>query len=240
MKCFSDKATVPSKKRTHLLRKIGILFSVMLLTTLLSACNSGQESPAQSDGQMKTSSWQPQEIVLKDGIPYTEDAQGNLNQLGEAILPPTEWEFQDLAGRNEATTLEGNPDVQGELVTQTSGWLVVTYTRGDTYVYRTEDGGCTWTETNAPDLVYVPGVVGFINEDRLIIAEKLFAGAPVFITKDGGESWEQIEMPDELAEVKSIDVTGEKIIMSAQNGDEEWEITSFDLGDTWSITQSLQ
>lgn len=240
MKCVYDKATVPSKKRTHLLRKIDILVSAMLLTTLLSACNSAQEAPIPSDKQMKTSSWQPQEIVLKDGIPYTEDAQGNLNQLGEAILPPAEWEFQDLAGRNGATTLEGNPDVQGELVTQTNGWLVVTYTRGDTYVYRTEDGGCTWTETNAPDLVYVPGVVGFINEDHLIIAEKLFAGAPVFITKDGGESWEQIEMPDELAEVKSIDVTREKIIMSAQNGDEEWEITSFDLGDTWSITQSLQ
>lgn len=116
----------------------------------------------------------------------------------------------------------------------------VTTQRMRTYVYKTSDGGSTWIETNAPDILYVSGAVGFINEDRLIIAEKLFVEAPVFITKDGGENWEQIEMPDELTEVKSIDVTGEKIIMSAQHGDEEWEITSLDLGDTWSITQSLQ
>lgn len=88
----------------------------------------------------------------------------------------------------------------------------MTYTKGDTYVYKTSDGGSTWIETNAPDILYVSGAVGFINEDRLIIAEKLFVEAPVFITKDGGENWEQIEMPDELTEVKSIDVTGEKLL----------------------------
>ncbi len=180
------------------------------------------------------------EIILENGIPYSTDEQENRIQLGEALQPPAEWKNQDLGGRDEATTLIGSPDVEGELISQTDGWLVVTYTRGDTYVYKTSDGGSTWVETNAPDILYVPGAVGFINEDRLIIAEKLFVSSPVFITKDGGENWEQIEMPDELAEVNSIDVTGEQIIMNAQRGDEEWEITSLDLGNTWSTTQSLQ
>lgn len=39
----------------------------------------------------------------------------------------------------------------------------------------------------------------------------LLVGAPVYITRDGGESWEQIEMPDEKAEVKKIEVTDELI-----------------------------
>lgn len=116
----------------------------------------------------------------------------------------------------------------------------MTYTRGDTYVYKTSDGGSTWVETNAPDILYVPGAVGFINEDRLIIAEKLFVGAPVFITKDGGESWEQVEMPNERAVVQRIEVTKDKIVMFVQKGEERWEMESFDLGDSWSIIQSLQ
>ena len=31
--------------------------------------------------------------------------------------------------------------------------------------------GNTWAETNTPDLLYVPDIVGFINKDCLIIAE---------------------------------------------------------------------
>ena len=91
-----------------------------------------------------------------------------------------------------------------------------------------------------PDLLYVPGAVGFINKDRLIIAEKLFVGAPVFVTKDGGESWEQMVMPDEKAEVKTIDVTEEGITIVAEEGEKRWEMESLDLGDSWSTVQSLQ
>lgn len=239
MKFICESATVTVKRmRESLTKKRLTVFSLLLvLIVSLTACSQSQELPEASGEPMD---WERQEIILENGIPYSTDEQGNCTQLGEALQPPAEWKDQNLGGRDEATTLIGSPDVKGELISQTDGWLVVTYARGDTYVYKTSDGGSTWVETNAPDILYVPGAVGFINEDRLIIAEKLFTGAPVFITKDGGESWEEIEMPDELAEVKSIDVTGEKIVMSAQKSDEEWEITSLDLGDTWSTTQSLQ
>lgn len=243
MKFICESATVTTQRmRTYLRRnRIDVLLLLLVLIVSLTACSQSQGLPETSGASMTDDQeWECQEIFLEDGIPYSMDEQGNRIQLGDALQPPAEWKNQDLGGRNEATTLIGNPDVQGELISPTDGWLVVTYTKGDTYVYKTSDGGSAWIETNAPDILYVPGAVGFINEDRLIIAEKLFVEAPVFITKDGGENWEQIEMPDELTEVKSIDVTGEKIIMSAQHGDEEWEITSLDLGDTWSITQSLQ
>lgn len=98
----------------------------------------------------------------------------------------------------------------------------------------------TWAETNTPDLLYVPDIVGFINKDCLIIAEKLFVGAPVYITRDGGESWEQIEMPDEKAEVKKIEVTDELITMTVEKDAEIWVMKSSDLGESWSTVQSLQ
>ena len=109
-----------------------------------------------------------------------------------------------------------------------------------TYVYKSADGGNTWAETNTPDLLYVPDIVGFINKDCLIIAEKLFVGAPVYITRDGGESWEQIEMPDEKAEVKKIEVTDELITMTVEKDAEIWVMKSSDLGESWSTVQSLQ
>lgn len=239
MKFICESATVIIQRLGTSLKKnrIDVFILLLVLTASLAACSQSQELPEASG---ETMDWERQEIILEDGIPWSVDEQGNRIQLGEALQPPAEWENQDLGGRNEATTLIGDPDVQGALISQTDGWLVVTYTRGDTYVYKTSDGGSTWVETNAPDILYVPGAVGFINEDRLIIAEKLFVGAPVFITKDGGESWEQVEMPNERAVVQRIEVTKDKIVMFVQKGEERWEMESFDLGDSWSIIQSLQ
>lgn len=208
---------------------------------LLAACNQNQGASEQAGEQIKDASeWKKQEIILKNGVPYAMDEQGDSTKLGEAIQPPDEWKDQDLGGRNDASTLNGKPDVQGELVSPTDGWLVLTYTRGDTYVYKSADGGNTWAETNTPDLLYVPDIVGFINKDCLIIAEKLFVGAPVYITRDGGESWEQIEMPDEKAEVKKIEVTDELITMTVEKDAEIWVMKSSDLGESWSTVQSLQ
>ena len=239
MKFICESATVIIQRLGTSLKKnrIDVFILLLVLTASLAACSQSQELPEASG---ETMDWERQDIILEDGIPWSVDEQGNRIQLGEALQPPAEWENQDRGGRNEATTLSGDPDVQGALISQTDGWLVVTYTRGDTYVYKTSDGGSTWVETNAPDILYVPGAVGFINEDRLIIADKLFVGAPVFITKDGGESWEQVEMPNERAVVQRIEVTKDKIVMFVQKGEERWEMESFDLGDSWSIIQSLQ
>lgn len=221
--------------------KVTIILSIIAIVVLLAACNQNQGDSEQVGKQIKdTSEWKNQEIILENGVPYAIDEQGSSTQLGEAIQPPDEWEDQDLGGRNDASTLNGSPDVQGELVSPTDGWLVVTYTKGDTYIYKSSDGGSTWTETNAPDLLYVPGIVGFVNKDCLIIAEKLFVGAPVYITKDGGESWKQIEMPDEKAEVKKIDVTEELITMIVEKDTETWVMESSDLGESWSTVQPLQ
>lgn len=238
---LSDSADAPEQNRRISNEPDGEMVTIIALVVLLAACNQNQGASEQAGEQIKDASeWKKQEIILKNGVPYAMDEQGDSTKLGEAIQPPDEWKDQDLGGRNDASTLNGKPDVQGELVSPTDGWLVLTYTRGDTYVYKSADGGNTWAETNTPDLLYVPDIVGFINKDCLIIAEKLFVGAPVYITRDGGESWEQIEMPDEKAEVKKIEVTDELITMTVEKDAEIWVMKSSDLGESWSTVQSLQ
>ncbi len=109
----------------------------------------------------------------------------------------------------------------------------------DTYVYRTADGGLTWTETNSPvgtedNYTWLPGQVGFLSADRLLIAYRLYNGTPVFLTKDGGATWEALEMPQDLAyEVENIRVNGNAVTISL-SGD-AGSMVSRDLGDTWEL-----
>lgn len=42
------------------------------------------------------------------------------------------------------------------------------------------------------------------------------------------------------AVIALVILTKDKIVMFVQKGEERWEMESFDLGDSWSIIQSLQ
>lgn len=106
--------------------KVTIILLIIALVVLLAACNQNQGASEQAGEQIKDASeWKKQEIILKNGVPYAMDEQGDSTKLGEAIQPPDEWKDQDLGGRNDASTLNGKPDVQGELVSPTDGWLVL-------------------------------------------------------------------------------------------------------------------
>jgi beta-lactamase regulating signal transducer with metallopeptidase domain len=171
---------------------------------------------------------------------------GEIVQTSTPVPPPAEWAAQELAGRNEATALFAPTYFCAGLVSSKEGWLVVSYSRGvaaaDTYVYRTADGGLTWTETNGPECVensdtypWLPNQLGFISGDRLLIAYRRFRGTPVFLTKDGGESWVSLEMPEDLAyEVESIQVDGTTVTI-ALSGDAGYMVSP-DRGDTWAYT----
>lgn len=161
-------------------------------------------------GQPADESWKTAELMVdQDGIPYRRDAgETEWTRLGEAIAPPAEWAEQDLAGRNEATALSGADEYRAALVSAADGWLTATYGRGvaaaDTYVYRTEDGGTTWTEATPPDTAWHLSAVGFLSAQRAILAERRFDGAPVHFTADGGRTWEEIPLPDGAYEVEAI------------------------------------
>lgn len=76
-------------------------------------------------------------------------------ELDTLVPVPAEWAGQDLAGRDEAESLEGLLSGTGGMSDGLNGWFVFAIGHGvggaDTYVYRTRDGGRTWQETGRPD-----------------------------------------------------------------------------------------
>lgn len=101
------------------------------------------EAQAPLDNQ---SEWAGRYYTLLDGVPVARYAgETGWTPLGPAVAPPREWEYEDLAGRDTATTLFGEPGISMQMVDAQNGWLAATYGHGvggaDTYVYRTHDGG---------------------------------------------------------------------------------------------------
>ena len=222
-----------------------IAVSVILSMTVLCAFGRWEESGTASD-----SAWWPTAQISVDeaGVPcvhYVDEA-GEHDRYGEPIPAPKEWAGQDLAGRNEATTLQYSPEeFWAQLVSPSDGWLVACCGRGtggaDTYVYKTSDGGRTWTETAMPGTSWHIAAVGFLSPDRLIVAQQLFDGAPVFLTKDGGDTWEEIKIPEtgKVMEAGDIYVYGNEVqIALFGDGSSTWTLISEDLGDTWILDEN--
>lgn len=192
------------------------------------------------------SAQRPMELKIEDGVPYgRSSADTDWVRLGEAISPPAEWAKDDLAGRNTATTLIGEPEIVAQMVDRVHGWIVVTYGRGvaaaDTYVYRSSDKGKTWQQCAAPPLTWLVSEVGAISEDRLLIGGRLFDEAPVFLTTDGGATWQEIQTPDPDAELQSVEIGNGTVTLTLALGTAEtWTMVSGDLGDTWEVIRAAQ
>lgn len=188
--------------------------------------------------------WRTAKITLdEDGVPYIDYQYGDTTEFlnGEPIPAPRAWADDDLAGRNSAKYLEGSPDVWAKLVSPADGWLAACYGRegaaADTYVYKTGDGGMTWTEVAMPGTGGRIADVGFLSPDRLIVAQQLFGGAPCFITKDGGESWEEIELPDgQVLEIGFFAYADAVYMDVGAHGSDPNAVSmiSYDMGDTWT------
>lgn len=203
--------------------------------------------PAEEDLRLGDA-WKTAEITVdQEGVPhirYVLSDGGEEMWNGEPIPAPREWADQDLAGRSEATALmggEGYPEIWAKMVSPTDGWLVACYGRGvaaaDTYVYKTSSRGVTWDEVAMPGTSWHIADVGFLSADRLIVAQRLFDGAPCFITKDGGENWEEIELPD--TQVLSISFDGNTVAMDIGAHEDDpatYTMLSSDKGDSWTIS----
>ena len=225
-------------------RLAGAMVAVVALLTLstLAAFGQAKEAPAASSHD---DAWKTAVITVQEnGIPYIQYEDGK-KDLSEAPIPaPREWADADQAERNQAQYLSFSPHIWAELVSPTDGWLVTCYASGesaDTYVYKTADGGITWTEVSMPGTNWHIAAVGFLTPDRLIVAQQLYEGeAPCLITKDGGETWEKVDLPD--VQVLSIGPAGpntQTIVMEVGRY-EEGPVTCFmrspDMGDTWYLS----
>jgi len=228
------------------------VIAVLSLSALLAFCHAKADGgalidPAGEDARLGDA-WKTAEITVdQEGVPHIRYVLSDGSEEmwnGEPIPAPREWADQDgPAGRSGATALvggEGYPEIWAKMVSPTDGWLVACYGRGvaaaDTYVYKTSSRGVTWDEVTMPGTSWHIADVGFLGPDRLIVAQRLFDGAPCLITKDGGETWEEIGLPD--TQVLSISFDGNTVAMDIgahEDGPATWAMLSSDQGDSWTV-----
>lgn len=235
-----------------------IVIAVLTLSALVAFGQAKEETydgvlvdPSDDDARLGDA-WKTAEVTVdEEGVPhirYILSDGGEETWNCSPIPAPREWAGEDLAGRDKAEYLicdpDGYPQIWAKLVSENDGWLVATYGRGvaaaDTYVYKTSDRGVTWTEVTMPSTSWHISGVGFLSPDRLIVAQRLFSDAPCLITKDGGETWEEIELPD--VQVLSIGYSGfdgQTVVMDLgkHEGDPATcSMRSSDMGESWFIS----
>lgn len=171
----------------------------LILALLLTGCAVALGA-ANSTGSQD---WMNAELSLNENgeplVRYHE--QDEWVKLGEPIAAPKEWSSDsEIESRQEAKALSYSPQTHMAMVSANDGWLAATYGNGvanaDTYIYRTHDGGKTWSETTQiKEAMWYPNQVIFLDNQHAIIAIGLFVDAPIFQTSDGGMTWTQIKLP---------------------------------------------
>ena len=206
--------------------------------------------------QIPLEAWAGKRYTLINGAPacqdivYPEpDVPPAWTVLGPAVPAPREWAEQER--RNEAETWAGvEPSyLRMEMVSVLEGWMVASVSHGigagaDNYIYRTHDGGVTWQEAaKLEEAGRYPGAVGFFDGLHAIVGIELSDGAPVFVTRDGGESWERAEFPAPVGAdgwtASDVRCSGGAVTLMMAGGEPRREVrlVSRDWGETWEVEE---
>ncbi len=86
--------------------------------------------------------------------------------------------------------------------------------------------------------------MGFFDDLHAIVGIELYDGAPVFVTRDGGESWERVEFPEPMGTdgwtASDVRCSGGAVTLTMAGGEPRREVRliSWDWGETWEVEES--
>ncbi|WP_067618672.1 YCF48-related protein [Alicyclobacillus acidiphilus] len=91
------------------------------------------------------------------------------------------------------------------------------------YVYATSDGGKTWVDVTPQDVVHSDAMitsVDFPSSDEGLIAVRQSGQSTIYVSADGGQSWQESSLPTSLAgDVRQLDMIDDSIGYAAITSD---------------------
>lgn len=251
------------KMNTSLKSRFGtVVVSLIFALIFLTSCSANIIHTTFNDTKFES---KPEFSLTDEGpaIRYAGEKEWTL--LGNLIPVPDEWADQDFAGRNEISnmsnvlvgiadgsgTMAGAPNPTAFFLNADDGWFVFSLPVNlgpvdDTYIYRTEDGGHSWSEishlTGADYNTnwFSTTCLAFSNENRGFLGTGLFTGAPVLVTNDGGYTWDVLDLPfldDGITyQADHIIFYGTDGVITFHNGNAYTAITTSDYGESWNLS----
>lgn len=139
---------------------------------------------------------------------FTDPSSGWVAAYGspqaDGALPIAVYRTSDGGSTWQSTTVDASPlfgnaaSVRLSFATPSDGWLEVQTVSSSNFsnanLYRTTDGGVTWTKLKIP----IAGAITFVSADDGFVSGGV-TGGDLYATTDAGSSWQAVTLPGEPA-----------------------------------------